>query len=46
MYGELRRAEATGGPLGVPEFVTAVEKLLGRKIARHRPQPKSRSPAS
>ncbi|MGA2558041.1 MAG: hypothetical protein ABSF17_00060 [Terracidiphilus sp.] len=30
----LRRAEATGRPLGAPEFVTGLENLPGRKIAR------------
>jgi len=33
-FDELRRAEASGRPLGAPEFVTGLEKLLGRKIAR------------
>jgi putative transposase len=36
-FSELRRAEATGRPLGAPEFVTGLEKLLGRKIARRAP---------
>jgi putative transposase len=36
-FGELRRAETTGRPLGAPEFVTGLEKLLGRKIARRAP---------
>jgi len=31
------RAETTGRPLGAPEFVTALESLLGRKIARRAP---------
>jgi len=30
-------AETTGRPLGAPEFVTALESLLGRKIARRAP---------
>ena len=29
-FSELRRAEATGRPLGAPEFVAGLEKLLGR----------------
>ncbi len=33
-FSDLRRAEDTGRPLGAPEFVTGLEKLLGRKIAR------------
>lgn len=36
-YSDLRRAEATGRPLGAPEFVTGLENLLGRKIARRAP---------
>ena len=36
-FSELRRAEATGRPLGTPEFVTGLENLLGRKIARRAP---------
>jgi len=36
-FSELRRAEATGRPLGAPEFVAGLEKLLGRKIARRAP---------
>jgi len=36
-FNQLRRAETTGRPLGAPEFVTALESLLGRKIARRAP---------
>jgi putative transposase len=36
-FNELRRAEATGRTLGPPEFVTGLETLLGRKIARRAP---------
>ena len=36
-FSELRRAETTGRPLGAPEFVTGLEKILGRKIARRAP---------
>jgi putative transposase len=36
-FSDLRRAEATGRPLGAPEFVTGLENLLGRKIARRAP---------
>jgi putative transposase len=36
-FSELRRAESTGRPLGAPEFVTGLENLLGRKIARRAP---------
>jgi putative transposase len=46
-FSELRRAEATGRPAGAPEFVTGLENLLGRKIARRAPgrKPKVRDPA-
>jgi hypothetical protein len=36
-FSDLRRAEATGRPLRAPEFVTGLENLLGRKIARRAP---------
>ena len=36
-FSYLRRAEATGRPLGAPEFVTGLENLLGRRIARRAP---------
>jgi len=36
-FTDLRRAEATGRPLGAPEFVTSLENFLGRKIARRAP---------
>ena len=36
-FGDLRRAESTGRPLGAPEFVISLESLLGRKIARRAP---------
>jgi putative transposase len=42
-FSDLRRAEATGHPLGAPEFVTSLENLLGRKIARRAP---GRKPAT
>jgi hypothetical protein len=42
-FSELRRAEATGRPLGTPEFVDRLENLLGRKIARRAP---GRKPAT
>jgi hypothetical protein len=47
-FSELRRAEATGRPLGAPEFVTGLEKLLGRKIARRAPgrKPTTENPAA
>ena len=40
-FSDLRRAETTGRPLGAPEFVTGLENLLGRKIARRAPGRKS-----
>jgi hypothetical protein len=33
----LRQAEGNGRPLGVEEFVTGLERLLGRPIARRSP---------
>jgi hypothetical protein len=42
-FSDLRRAEATGRPLGAPKFVTGLENLLGRKIARRAP---GRKPAT
>jgi putative transposase len=39
-FSDLRRAEATGRPLGAPEFVAGLENLLGRKIARRAPRRK------
>ena len=36
-FSDLRRAETTGRPLGTPEFVDGLEKILGRKIARRAP---------
>lgn len=40
-FSGLRRTETTGRPLGAPEFVTGLENLLGRKIARGAPGRKS-----
>ena len=36
-FADLRLAEGGGRPLGTPEFVTALERLLGRTIARRAP---------
>ena len=36
-FSDLRRAGTTGRPLGAPEFVTGLENMLGRKIARRAP---------
>ena len=36
-FSELRRSEGSGRPLGTPEFVTGLERLLGRNIARRSP---------
>jgi putative transposase len=33
-FGDLRLAEGSGRPLGTAEFVTGLERLLGRPIAR------------
>ena len=39
----LRKAEGNGRPLGAEEFVTGLERLLGRRIARRSP---GRKPAA
>jgi len=36
-FGDLRRAEGTGRPLGTADFVSGLEKVLGRKIERRAP---------
>jgi putative transposase len=36
-FGDLRLAEGSGRPLGTAEFVTGLERLLGRPIARRAP---------
>ena len=36
-YEAPRRSEGTGRPLGAPEFVAGLERLLGRPIARRAP---------
>jgi putative transposase len=33
-YGEFRRAESTGRPLGTEDFIEGLERILGRTIAR------------
>jgi hypothetical protein len=38
-FAALRRAESTGRPVGSAEFVTGLEHLLGRRIARRAPGP-------
>jgi len=42
-FTALRRAEATGRPLGTADFVTELERLLGRPIARRSPGRKPNS---
>ena len=42
-FTELRRAEATGRPLGTADFVAELERLLGRPIARRAPGRKPNS---
>ncbi len=39
-FAALRRSEGNGRPVGTPEFVTGLERLLGRPIARRSPGPK------
>ena len=36
-FSDLRHAETTGRPLGTPDFVDELEKILGRPIARRAP---------
>ena len=36
-FGDLRLAEGSGRPFGTAEFVTGLERLLGRPIARRAP---------
>jgi putative transposase len=36
-FGDLRLAEGSGRPLGTADFVTGLERLLGRTIARRAP---------
>ena len=36
-FAELRRSEGSGRPVGTAEFVTSLEKVLGRNIARRAP---------
>ena len=38
-FAALRRAESTGRPVGTAEFVSGLERLLGRRIARRAPGP-------
>jgi hypothetical protein len=40
LFTTLRRSEGSGRPLGTAEFVTGLERLLGRPIARRSPGPK------
>jgi putative transposase len=39
-FAALRRSEGSGRPVGTAEFVTGLERLLGRPIARRAPGPK------
>jgi putative transposase len=36
-YAALRAAEQTGRPLGTPDFIEGLERLLGRPVARRAP---------
>jgi putative transposase len=36
-FGDLRLAEGSGRPLGTAEFLTGLERLLGRPLARRAP---------
>ena len=39
-FAALRRSEGTGRPVGTAEFVTGLERLPGRPIARRAPGPR------
>jgi putative transposase len=39
-FAALRRSEGSGRPVGTAEFVTGLERLLGRPISRRAPGPK------
>ena len=39
-HAAIRVGERTGRPLGSPEFVAALERRLGRVLARQKPGPK------
>jgi putative transposase len=39
-FAALRHAEGTGRPVGAVEFVTGLERLLGRPIAGRAPGPR------
>jgi hypothetical protein len=42
-FASLRRAEGSGRPVGAEEFVTGLERVLGRRIARRAPGRKPQS---
>jgi len=42
----IRAGERTGRPLGAPGFVKRLEKRLGRMLARQKPGPKPKAPAT
>ena len=39
-FAALRQAEGAGRPVGAAEFVTGLERLLGRPTARRAPGPR------
>lgn len=45
-FEALRRAEGSGRPVGAPEFVAGLERVLGRSIARRAPGRKPRLAAT
>jgi putative transposase len=45
-FADLRLAEGSGRPLGTAEFVTSLERLLGRPIARRAPGRKPTTPVT
>jgi len=45
-FAALRRSEGTGCPVGTAEFITGLERLLGRPIARALDQDRQPAPAT
>jgi putative transposase len=46
LFARIRSSERTGRPLGNPEFIAGLEKILGRPIARRAPGRKRKTVAA